>query len=410
MATKANKKQLKFWLGQIHLWGGLVSGIVVLIVSLTGCMFVFEDEIRSITQKKERFVEPQNTAKVSLEHISGVVAKEFPKKQIEQIRVFADPSRSVIVKLVDVKKDKNKKGVKDEKESKKEAYAFNPYTGQLLGKQDIEHDFMHAVEDMHKTLFLGEIGKWIIKINVVVFLVMLLSGLYLWWPRKKNQRKLAFNLTMKGKFQVVNYSFHNTLGFYFLVPLLLITLTGIWWAIKPVQYATYAALGQKMKEPNKLTSIYQADMNFSADAAFGSVATKYAGWNEAHINFAKNDTEPLKVNLKYPYEIYKKSNVFEFDQYSGRVLKSELFANYNIADKIKHSNRDLHTGQNFGIFGKLLAFFASLFAASLPITGFLIWYQRKYKTKPVGKRATTAVSTASNRLVPMRRPAMKPVS
>ena len=410
MATKANKKQLKFWLGQVHLWGGLVSGIVVLIVSLTGCLFVFEDEIRSITQKKERFVKPQNREKVALEHISGVVAKEFPKKQIEQIRVFADPSRSIIVKLVDVKKDKNNKGAKEEKESKKEAYAFNPYTGQLVGKQDLEHDFMHAVEDMHKTLFLGEIGKWIIKINVVVFLVMLLSGLYLWWPRKKNQRRLAFNLTMQGKFQVVNYSFHNTLGFYFLIPLLLITLTGIWWAIKPVQYATYAALGQKMKEPKKLVSIYQAGMNFSADAAFGSVATQYAGWNEAHINFAKNDTEPLKVNLKYPYEIYKKSNVFEFDQYSGKVLKSELFADYKIADKIKHSNRDLHTGQNFGIFGKLLAFFASLFAASLPITGFLIWYQRKYKTKPVGKRATASVSTASNRPVPMRRPAMKPVS
>jgi uncharacterized iron-regulated membrane protein len=406
--SKTKTSSLKKLLGQIHLWGGLVSGIVVLVVSITGCLFVFEEEIRNFTQKEYRFVEPQNTTKASLSDISEVVAKEFPNKKIEQVKLFADASRSTIVKLVDAKavdKKANQKADKEEKEPKKEAYGFNPYTAQLLGKQDLEHDFMHAVEEIHTSLMLGETGKWIIKANVLIFFVMLLSGLYLWWPRKKNQRKMAFNLNLKGKFQVINYSIHNTLGFYFLLPLMLITLTGIWWAIKPVQKLTYSALGQKMKEPKKAISTYQAGLTFSPDDAFGSVATKYAGWKEAHINFAKNEKECVRVNLKYPYEIYKKSNLFEFDQYSGKILKSELFADYKTADKIKHSNRDLHTGQNFGILGKLLAFFASLFAASLPITGFLIWYQRKYKKAP--KRAEkVAVSTEIKTLRP--KPAFKP--
>jgi uncharacterized iron-regulated membrane protein len=406
--SKTKTSSLKKLLGQIHLWGGLVSGIVVLVVSITGCLFVFEEEIRNFTQKKYRFVELQNTAKASLSDISEVVAKEFPNKKIEQVRVYADASRSTIVKLVDAKavdKKVNKKADKEEKEPKKEAYGFNPYTAQLLGKQDLEHDFMHAVEEIHTSLMLGEVGKWIIKANVLIFFVMLLSGLYLWWPRKKNQRKMAFNLNLKGKFQVINYSIHNTLGFYFLLPLMLITLTGIWWAIKPVQKLTYSALGQKMKVPKKVVSTYQAGMTFSPDDAFGSVATKYAGWKEAHINFAKNEKECVRVNLKYPYEVYKKSNLFEFDQYSGKILKSEFYADYKTADKIKHANRDLHTGQNFGILGKLLAFFASLFAASLPITGFLIWYQRKYKKAP--KRAEkVAVSTETKTLRP--KPAFKP--
>lgn len=375
MAKKKN--DIKYWLGQIHLWGGLVSGIVVFIVSITGCLFVFEEEIRNLTQKQYRFVEPQKSAKVQLSVLQETVAKEFPGKQIEQIRVFADASRSTIVKLIDANA-KPQKGNK-EKEYKKEAYAFNPYTGILLGRFNLEHDFMHIVEDMHKSLLLGEAGKWIIKVNVVVFFIMLLTGLYLWWPQKKNQRKFAFTINLKSKFQVLNYSLHNVLGFYFLFPLLLITLTGIWWAVKPVQKLTYAVLGEKMKEPKKLNSKYQEGKTFSPDMAFAKVSTQYRGWQEAHINVAKNDKEPVKVNLKYPYEVYKKSNVFEFDQYSGEILKAELYSDYKIADKIKHSNRDLHTGQNFGILGKLLAFISSLFAASLPITGFLIWYQRKYK-------------------------------
>lgn len=111
-----------------------------------------------------------------------------------------------------------------------------------------------------------------------------------------------------------------------------------------------------------------------------------------------------RINLKYPYGIYKKSNVFEFDQYSGESLKIELFANYGTADKIKHANRDLHTGQNFGILGKLLAFLASLFAASLPVTGFLIWYQRKYK-KVAPKRA--AVVSASISKPQFKRPVLQ---
>jgi len=375
MAKKKN--DIKYWLGQAHLWGGLISGIVVFIVSITGCLFVFEEEIRNLTLKQYRFVEPQTTAKVELAIIENVVKQEFPGKQIEQIKVFSDASRATIVKLIDAN-SKAKKG-KEGKEYKKEAYGFNPYTGALLGKYNMEHDFMHIVEDMHKSLLMGETGKWIIKVNVVVFLVMLLSGLYIWWPRKKNQRKFAFTINFKSKFQVLNYRLHNVLGFYFLLPLFLITLTGIWWAIKPVQKLTYAALGEKMHEAKKLNSKFEAGKTFSPDMAFNQVSTQYGGWQEAHVNFAKDENEPVKVNLKYPYEVYKKSNVFEFDQYSGKVLKAELFKDYSTADKIKHSNRDLHTGQNFGLLGKLIAFVASLFSASLPITGFLIWYQRKYK-------------------------------
>lgn len=365
---------VKYWLGRIHLWGGLVSGIVVFIVSITGCLFVFEEEIRDLTLWQYRFVTPAETARVPLATLEALAKKEFPGKQIEQVRVFSDASRASILKLVDAN-SKARKG----KENNKEAYGFNPYTGALLGKYNMEHDFMHLVEDMHKSLLLGETGKWIIKVNVVVFLVMLLSGLYIWWPRKKNQRKFAFAINFKSKFQVLNYSLHNVLGFYFLLPLFLITLTGIWWAIKPVQKLTYAALGEKLHEPKKLSSKFESGKKFSPDMAFNQVSTQYRGWKEAHINFAKDEKEPVKVNLKYPYEVYKKSNVFEFDQYSGKILKAELFENYSTADKIKHSNRDLHTGQNFGLLGKLLAFAASLFSASLPITGFLIWYQRKYK-------------------------------
>ncbi len=391
MATKENKTLFKYLLGRIHLWGGLGSGIIVFVVSITGCIYVFEEEFRNYTQQRYRFVTPLPDQRPSLTNIIHNMQEEFPAKHIEQIRLFEDPSKAAIVKITDQRESKNAKG---REKSEKQAFPVHPATGKLLSRHDLEHDFMHLVEDIHKTLLLGEAGKWIIRINIVVFLVMLLSGLYLWWPAKKNQRKTAFKPKLTGKFQIVNYSLHNSLGFYFLMPLLLITLTGIWWAVKPVQKWVYAAFGAPDQKPAKYLSEPSAEKIFDPEATFKHVANGYAGWNEAHLNFPKNASDPFKINLKYPYEIYKKQNVFEFDRYSGKLLASQLYDDYSTADKIKHANRDLHTGQNYGIVGKLLAFFSSLFAASLPVTGFLIWYQRKFKAKRKPAKVASAGQSA----------------
>lgn len=401
MAKKINKSRVRYWLGQIHLWGGLGSGIVVLIISITGCLYVYEEEIRNFTQREYRRVKPEQTVKASAAFIRENLKTEFPGKDIEQLRLFADPSKPVIARLTDTPYPEK------EGKSRKQAYFVHPYSGKLISRRDFEHDFMHYVEKMHKTLLLGEAGKWIIKVNIVIFLVMLLSGLYLWWPRSKNQRKPAFSLNLKGKFQIVNYSIHNTLGFYFFLPLLLITLTGIWWAVKPVQMWVYAAFGSEMKPKIKIDPALSGGETFTAEMAFDQVAAQYPGWVEAHINFARKPGDPVKVNLRYPYEVYKKHNVFEFDRYSGRLLYSELYADYSVADKIKHANRDLHTGQNYGVLGKLLAFFSSLFAASLPVTGFLIWYRRKYKGRSSYKKSNppaVAVNRKKSQM-PVRHPA-----
>jgi len=393
---KSNKSVLKTIMGKLHLWGGLGSGIIMFVVAITGCIFVFEEEIRNFTQAEYRFVEPQQGTKASLATLTAVIEKAYPDKKIEQIRVFVDADRAVIAKLLP-KNFKEKGKNEQQKDKLKEVISLNPYTASIIGKWNMDKDFLHGVEKMHTSLLLGEPGKWIIKFNIVVFLIMLVSGLVLWFPSKKNQVKNAFKVKFDAKWQRINYDIHNVFGFYFLLPLFLIALTGLWWAVKPVQKGVYALLGDKMEEKEKkLKSKFQAGLNYSPTEAFAQVSAQYPGWNEVHLNYPKNDKDFIRVSLRYPYEVYKKKNDFDFDQYSGKLLRSELYADYSAADKVKHANRDLHTGMAFGLVGKILAFLASLFAASLPITGFLIWYQRSYKKKPVRKpvRATTVQKPA----------------
>ncbi len=404
----------------MHLWLGLASGIVVIFVSLTGCIFVFEEEIRNVTQKEFRFVKPESRAQINANEAVAVVNRQFPDKRIDQIQLFSQPDRAIIVKLADRNATEDHRPLKKEKgeveeeeyEKAKTVVSLNPYSGKVLGPWNMESDFLHYVEKMHKTLLLGETGKWIIKFNIVIFLAMLLSGLVLWFPLKRNQVKNAFKMKFDAKWQRINYDFHNVFGFYFVLPLLLVTFTGIWWAVKPSQKLVYAILGEGKKVEKKMVSNFQSisnpgfrvDMKISPAKVFQSVLAQNKGWNEAHINYPKNKKDVIKLNFRYPYQIVRKQNVLEFDQYSGQLLRSEYFRDYTAADKVKHANRSLHTGQAFGLLGKIMMFLASLFSATLPVTGFLIWYQKKNKKPaarkvPIGKPAQVTLK---------RKPVMTP--
>ncbi|MNE72299.1 hypothetical protein D3C80_1682250 [compost metagenome] len=68
------------------------------------------------------------------------------------------------------------------------------------------------------------------------------------------------------------------------------------------------------------------------------------------------------------------------------------FKNATVADKIQRMNYDIHVGAVLGLPGKILAFFASLIASSLPITGFMIWWGRRKKSKEGSKTTTTAIA------------------
>ena len=77
-------------------------------------------------------------------------------------------------------------------------------------------------------------------------------------------------------------------------------------------------------------------------------------------------------------------HTLQFDQYSGELLKEHTFDDQNAGEKVIRANYDIHVGSILGIPGKIIAFLASLICASLPVTGFLIWWEkRKKKKKPI---------------------------
>lgn len=354
--TKRFKKTIR----KIHLWLGLGTGLIVFIVSITGCLYVFEEEIRENTQQDELYVPIQEKPFIGLDSIIRTFNTVAPKEKITVIRIKeAAPNATVQISS-----------------KKKMVYFFNPYDGSLVKKGGA--DWLSVVLEIHTSLLLGETGKFIQRWAVVIFVIMLITGLVLWFPNQVRLIKQALTVKWKGSFKRVNYDLHNVLGFYASGILIVISLSGLYFAFKEVKTAASFFTGTKLTDGKKqitATPIHSEVTSVRYDSLYKAVSLKYPGANFTSFSIRKNGE--LRLRMIYPYKWARNQNTFYFKEATGQLLRFKLYQDYNGADFIESTNYDLHTGQLFGGFGKIVACIASLISASLPVTGVILWVKRK---------------------------------
>jgi uncharacterized iron-regulated membrane protein len=374
---KQNLRSSFLWL---HRGLGLISGIVVFIVSISGCLYVFEEECRDIFQKKYFYVSPVGEKK-TLEQITEAVVKQYPKDTIIQIRFKENAEAAVIYHT---------------KTSK--AISVNPYNLQIIGVRNLKADFFNWILRLHLNLHLGEAGSEIVKWNVLIFFIICITGLIIWWPKQKKFFKQAVKINFKTtNWKRLNWDLHSVLGFYSLLVLIVISLTGIFWVFDWAK--SFTAFATNSKETNTKTPFNKGDSTLAAypmEAACKQAQAMHPGATETFISRPLNSKQPIRVLFRYPYVVVRKQNTLFFDKYTGKLLRQDLYKNYTAYDKVMRSNFDFHTGRIrvLGIGSKIIYFLASLFAASLPITGFLIWWGRN-KTKKRSSIAAAKKKTAN---------------
>lgn len=360
-------KAFKNAIRQIHLWLGLGTGLVVFIISITGCLYVFEEEIRDLTQKEYLYVPVQQKPFAGLDQIIRNFEQLAPKEKISVIRLTeSEPNATVSITS-----------------KKKKVYYFNPYDGQLVNKGGA--DWLSVVLDIHMTLLMGETGKFIQRWSVVIFVLMLMTGLVLWFPNQMRLVKQSISVKWKASFKRVNYDLHNVLGFYASGILIVVSLSGLYFAFKEVKTGVSFFTGSKLGDGKKAALATGKDKQepiaVRYNEMYQSILHQYPGVSSTSISIRKNGE--LRLRTMYPYRWARNQNTFFFEEASGQMLRYKLYKEFNKADLVEATNYDLHTGQLFGWFGKIIACIASLISASLPVTGFIIWWKkRKKKKKP----------------------------
>ena len=365
-------KTFKKNIGFLHLWLGLSSGLIVFIVALTGSILVFEDEIDAFINPEFYQVSNIGTKKLPVDVYVNAIEKKYKINQIDRIQTYEDPQRTVIVSGPDA--DKND-----------QIFSVDPYTGNILARVSEKSRFFSVVLDLHRHLILGEVGKFITGCSCLIFVFMLISGIILWWPKKIKNLKQRLTVKWSASFKRVNWDFHSIFGFYAFSILLIISLTGLTWSFKWFESGIYLLTDGTAKKPSakvenptkidpKLDKTYFYQNMFSkTDSIY-----KYKGDTQIRIpSDTINSIMVIKLNLEK--SIPNISSIAYFDKYTGELLKIKPYESFSRGDKVRRLIYPIHTGSIFGYPTKILAFLVCLFAVTLPITGFLIWWGRKKK-------------------------------
>ncbi|HTE31345.1 MAG TPA: PepSY-associated TM helix domain-containing protein, partial [Chryseolinea sp.] len=167
---KDKRTTAKYWIGRIHLWLGLSSGLIVFVIAVTGCLYAFQAEIRN-TLEPYRFVEAEQKEVLPPSALRVIGETVLPGKKMHGI-MYPRPGYAAQVSYYDI-------------DYYYIAY-LNPYTGKVFKVSDEDSGFFNFILDGHFYLWLPPaIGQPIAASATLIFLVMMISGLILWWPRNK---------------------------------------------------------------------------------------------------------------------------------------------------------------------------------------------------------------------------------
>lgn len=395
-------KTFKKFILFIHRWLGLITGIVVFILGVTGCLFVFQHEISQWTRHDLLYVDAPQEQTLPIKALQKKARKALGVEYLPYgLTTYKNPKHTWSVMYY--------KGggdswtyfgtIKDYR-----TLYINPYTGEVAGIVNEEKDFFQIVKAIHWSLLLATpIGQPIVSWCTIIFIILLISGLILWWPKRwsKRHRKKSFTIRWKGSWRRINYDLHNVLGFYFLLITLILALTGLYWYLPKLLNLNGSGGVSNNTEP-KVASV-EEEVTKPLQMAYIKAWNRFPQASSITITAPVDSTGVIRAGIQPDGDTYYRYSSLSFNQQTGKIINKNLYREKSTGEKLLAMNYDIHVGAIGGLAGKIIAFFASLFSASLPVTGFIYWYDRerrkwrRKKTKKMTKRKDPKKKDAANK-------------
>ena len=418
---------------KFHLWVSVPFGIVITITCFTGALLVFEDEITVLCRGDMATVAPHGEP-LKLNVIADRVDATLPADvDVKGIVVSGSPTEAYKVNLSKPKK----------------AFVYvNQYTGEVIG-EDERMPFFQTVFRLHRWLMDsnpgdGAIfwGKMVVGASTLVFVVILLTGLVIWWPRNRKMLKNRLRVALRKGGKRFWFDLHVAGGFYVLSILLVMALTGLTWSFQwygnsvyslfddykgasiaisspksdttavcvgncadctepkcritadtvvavadavsgaTVQHGTVAVLDDSGNSVNALVD----GESGATKQVDGSVSSKYDVWQKAYENVvvmlpSKGKYTVNKDAVSVPcggWGNSRASDKYNFNDETGSLESVDRYENSSSLSKARGWVYTLHSGSWGGWFSSVIYFLAALLGATLPLTGYYFWIRRLY--------------------------------
>lgn len=379
-----------FW---AHLVAGVVAGAVIGVMSFTGVTLAFEKEIIAWAERDLRRAAPAQAdeARLPLQDLVARVREAKPEMRPSGITVYADPALAVTMSM-----------------GRTNSVYVNPYNGEIKS-QGAEgwRAFLHTMNDWHR--WLGREGdqrargKAVTGACNVAFLVLAITGLYLWWPRQWTGKALRaislVNIKARGKAR--DWNWHNAIGLWSAPVLIVLTATAM-----PISYKRAGDLIYKVTRseppaaggpPGGAQPVVEVPappagaQPLGLQAMLTAAAKEMPGWKQMTFRMGNGGrgaggerrelggggATAVTVAIKAPGAGPRFATAqLSLDPFTGAVLRKETFGDYNLGRQVRAWTRFLHTGEALGIVGQTLAALASFGGLVLVWTGFALAARR----------------------------------
>jgi uncharacterized iron-regulated membrane protein len=395
-----------------HFYAGLFVIPLMIMLSITGAIYLFKPQIDRWEERAWRDLPTAGAVNADAQ-VEAAVASA-PGASLHSYRLPESAGDAALVRVA-LPEGGGQRDV-----------AVSPQ-GEVLGSRDPDDRISAVVSDIHGSLLLGRWGDWIVELAASWAIVLILSGLYLWWPRRVGGGRGAAGVIwprfgLKGR--TLLKDLHSVTGFWISALALVLLVTGLPWA---------SVWGDAFKAVRAATGTMQGPQDWATRASGGNAALPAAAPVAARVSavppghehhdhdhppvgtsdvpaIAPPPAVPLssivtlaaREDLAFPVMIQPPGVAGRFgaqasqnwtvrsdaqnrplrvtihyDPTTGREVDRETFADRHVIDRVVGYGIAWHEGQLFGWINQAIGVLTALALITVAVTGTLMWWRRR---------------------------------
>jgi uncharacterized iron-regulated membrane protein len=355
----------------------MVAGAVILIMSVTGALLTYQRQITAWADMRGYYAEPSaNASRLTADELLARAAAARPDLKATSIVIRSDRAAPASVAAGPGRQ-----------------LFLNPYSGAVLGEGNGQsvRDFFRVVVEWHRYVAMAgdrrPVGKAITGAANLMFLFIVVSGAFLWWPKTWTWAALRnvvwFRRGLPGKAR--DFNWHNTIGFWSAVPLAVIVAGAVVISYPWATALVYRAYGEQPPPPanaaarpaRAASDARTVDNDVSIEAFVAEAEVHMSEWKTISVALPSSDARRVVVTLDagdggQPH----KRATLTLSRVTGQVERWEPYSSLSEGRRARTWLRFAHTGEVYGLAGQTLAGIVTAASAVLVWTGIALALRR----------------------------------
>ena len=374
-STAKTQGQLYRTLWRWHFYAGLICLPLIFILALSGSVYLFKPQLEAWQEANLPPILRSATEvrKVPNAHIQAALSA-VPNSSFAGYRIPSSDLSPVRVELI--------------QKGEKISVFINPFTLNILKIRAESDQIMQIAKTLHGELFAGNVGSFFVELAASWAIILIISGLYLWWPQKGQGMGGVLYPRLSLKNRRFWKDLHAVTGFWVSIFALFLIISGLPWAL---------VWGSAFKEIRSLAEDnMQQDWQVGSTMAMEMPMPSWQVKSATHfdlslsllaqaeaLNFAPPAILTVLDEHKNTWQLSSNSQnrtvraTALLDSSDGRVLSNQAFAQKPLTDRIVGVGIAAHEGQLFGWVNQMLGVLTTIGLMVLSASGFILWRKRK---------------------------------